>query len=485
MTHSSQLSRREALRRALHASLFLPAATYAARTSLSASPAGNGELLQRMVRPQNLKLLHSRAKMVTELSGKLHLEPLKESDGPFRAAEIRSKSTLDYFEKLTFEGSQFNASARRYVEANSENWVAGKTSQRQLRPECKNTKLMWHEGSWEQFCTEEPLDQRETELLQSSVNSGSLELLLPEGVVSERASWRFENDEVQHLFNLEAVHKNTLNAKISKIEDGVLSVELSGAIEASANSVATHLDVRGNFRAEVASQSAIITWLALAIQERREISESQPGFEIEALVRMIRIETGDNKVDTSEKVLRELATENDPGRWLVRIQSTPGGFSMLADRRWKMFVDSREETILRLVENNNVIAQCNISRLTNMKPGTHVTTEGIQSDLKRQLGSKFRNFLESDERVTSNELRLVRIAAAGQVQDVPIQWIYDHLSNDAGDRMALMFTVGGNMGESFAAGDLQLASSFEMWQPPVSIRAPTEKNAALSTETLR
>lgn len=444
---------------------------------------GGGQLL---VRSSELPELNARTKIVIELEGKLQLRSTTEERAEPREAEVRAKSTLDYFEKSAFENSELVAAARRYVEASGENWIAGSAASQELRPECRQTRLMKHAGIWQQFCEGETLDLRESQLIHAPINSSVLELLLPEEPVKPDSSWALTAAEVASLFNLEAVHSTSLTARIAKVQSGVATMELEGDVQATANSVPTKLSIKGNYRAAFSRQSVIITWLGLAIRENREISQAEPGFAVTARVRLIRVETDDEFTITDEQ-LRDLAAKDDPGRWLVRIQSTAGRFSMLGDRRWKTYMDSGEETILRLIENDTVIAQCNLSRLINLDEGSQLTLEGMQADVKKSLGDHFESFLESQEKVTSSQLRLMRCVVQGSAEDVPLQWIYNHLSDDSGRRFALIYTMGGNLTDKFAAADEQMTSSFEFLPEVEPTQKPTsapaiERSAKLENE---
>ena len=130
------------------------------------------------------------------------------------------------------------------------------------------------------------------------------------------------------------------------------------------------------------------------IKESRAISQAEPGFDITARVRVLRAETEDEISITNES-LRKLATNEQPGRWLVQLESGAGRYSMLADRRWKVYIDNGEEAILRMIENNSIIAQCNITRLPDLEKGKQLTLEALQSEIQRSLQGRFGEFLQS------------------------------------------------------------------------------------------
>ncbi len=432
-----------------------------------------------LVQPKQVSEIQTRTKIVLEVSGELRVKENesnsdKEEADSSAAIEVKGKSTLDYFEKIAFaedtrsKRSTPVAAARRYIDAGAENWVSGKSSSSKLRSGCAETRLLPHKGLWQQYCDSNPLNSREVQLLQSPINSAAIELLLPHAPARPDSDWTVSEDDAKQLFNLDAVHKSTLTAKISKVEKGVATIALRGELDATANSVPTRLNIEGNFQAKLASHCAMVTWLGLVIKENRQISQAEPGFDISARVRLIREESeaSEAKIDIASDALRKLANSdgNEDGRWLVKLQSSAGRYAMLADRRWHIHRDSSEESILRMVENNTVVAQCTVSRLVKLDAGQQLTIEGLQADIKGLLGNGFGEFLESSEKVTSTKLRMIRTVVGGELEEVPIQWIYTHLSDDDGRRLALIFTMGGTETERFGAADEQMAGSFE-WLP--------------------
>ena len=420
-----------------------------------------------LVRPQDVSQLQTRTKIVLELEGKLLVnEPDTVTKQKQRTADVKATSTLDYFELVALDpAANCLAASREYVQADAEHWVAGNTSTSKLRDKCLNTVLLKNENLWQQFCQGEPLLVTEVELLHTPINSNALELLLPTQPAKANEPWTLSVDAARELFGLEAVHQCTLVAHITKVEDGVASIELSGDVQATANSVATQLNVTGNFQAKLASQCAMVPWAGLVIKEKRSVSQAEPGFDITARIRLIREEqTRESPVSRDELVALAKKTNGLP--WLVKTGSALGRYSFLADRKWKIYIDTGEEAIFRLIENNMIIAQCNVTRLPKLDPGKQLTLAALQQEIRQSLNSKFGSFLQASEQVTASKLKLMRVAVAGQSEDVPIQWIYAHLSDDNGHRVSLVFTMGANVVDRFAAADEQICASFEMTPAP-------------------
>lgn len=442
-------------------------------TALSASPALSapslaGEETKKKRNPallaqhQGLDSLSTRSKIVIELDGELQLkEPDPKKEEKLRKATVKGKSTLDYFEKIAFDDSQLLGAARQYNTAKGENWISGSASSSELREECRETRLLEKEGLWLQYSEDASLDQREIELLSSPINSAVLERLLPTEPAKPSSVWKVSAEDAKVIFNLDAVHSSTIEAKISKVEKGVATIKFEGKLEATANSVPTTMELNGNFQAKFTGSCVLVTWLGMVIKENREISQTEPGFAITARIRLLRAEQK-TPLEITDSELRKLAGKPDPARWLVSHNSTAGRYKMLCDRRWKTFIDTGEEAILRCVENNTIIAQCNISRQPALDDGSQLTLEAFQAEVQKSLGDNFSEFLEANERKTSGNLRLMRAVAQGMAEDVPVQWIYNHLSDDSGRRIVMIYTMGGNLTDKFAAADEQMTSSFEL-----------------------
>ncbi len=458
------------------AAVGLAASSHFALPALGQTPAKPAAPRNRMlVRPSEVTELKTRNKMVLELEGKLLVnEPDTKSKQKNRDAEVKAKSTVDYYEFAAFDNkSKVVCAARDFLQAEAEHWVAGNTSTSKLRDACKQTVVVNHGNQWQQFCQAEPMLITEVELLLAPINTNVIELLLPETPAKVSQPWSMSKESARELFNLEAVHECNLVSNITKVEEGVASIDLAGTIQGTANSVATELKIKGNFQAKLASECAIVSWVGLAIQEKRAISQSEPGFDIVARIRLLREEQPHEWNLDREKLL-ELSAANHDSQLTIKLGSAIGRYSFLADRQWKTYIDTGEEAIFRLIKNNSIIAQCNVTRLPKLDPGKQLTLAALQQEVRQSLKNNAPNIVEASERVTANKLKLMRVLVTGQSEDVPIQWIYAHLSDDSGQRLSVVFTMGANMAEVFAGADEQVCSTFELYPAPTP-KADTDR----------
>ncbi|MCC6509751.1 MAG: hypothetical protein IT423_11625 [Pirellulaceae bacterium] len=429
--------------------------------------------------PRDISELATRTRIVLQLSGTLKVaDPDPASKKPPREAEVKAESTVDFDERIYVNPQNETLSAaRHYNEASVQTWVAGNASSHRLREECFHARLARHEGSWQQYCPDRPLQTREVDLVRLPINSVVLDQMLPADPVKADDSWSPSERTLADVFQLEAVHSSSIHCRVLKVEAGVATIECNGEIEGSVNNVPTKIKVNGNMHAALGSQCALVTWVGMSLTEIREISQAEPGFTLTARVKLIRKEEPEACNDVSLDELRQIAQSNDDGRWLLQIASVPGRYQMLADRRWKTIVDTGEEAILRLIEKNQVVAQCNVTRLPKLAAGQQLTLVGMQDDIKRSLEKNLESLVEASERKNSGGMRVLRVVAVGKSSDVPVRWVYAHISDDSGRRVSLVFTMSGEASESFGMADEQMISSFELL-PETSTQSPTPAQPA-------
>jgi hypothetical protein len=432
--------------------------------SAQEEPSSKPERSRQLVRSHSISQLQTRNKLVLELEGKLFVnEEDKTTNRKKRDADVRAKSTLEYFELTALEnGKGCIGAAREYTQADAEHWVSGNASKANLREECKQTVMLKHNHQWQQFCPKEPLAIEEVELTLTPLNSNVVDLLLPEHPAKANEPWKIAASDAKELFNLESASDSTLVARISKVEQGVATIDLAGSVSGTANGVATQIEVKGSFQAKLASRSAIVSWVGLSIHEKRSISQSEPGFDITARIRLLREEQVKELAYSREDLITLAADSKNEMLWMTRMGSVLGRYTFLANRNWKTYIDTGDEAIFRLVMNNAIVCQCNVTRLPSLDPGKQLTLPALQNEIRQSLGSNFQSFLEASEKVTSNKLKLMRVVVSGSREEVPIQWVYAHLSDDKGRRNSMVFTMGATSVEQFAGADEQLCGSFEM-----------------------
>jgi hypothetical protein len=423
------------------------AAAAADQTAVSLAPAPGHDLF--------------RVRLLVELGGQVHVpRNVLVSKDRSRQIPIEAESTIDYEERWTRQSDgQITGSQRYYHEAFSTTKVSGGEQRLELRDEARTIVAQTDTGRLTLRGAPVPLRHTEVELLEVPLNSLAIDGLLPLVPVTQGAIWEPTDEAMGRLLNMETVQRSKVKAELVELTDDQAKVQLQGTIDAAVDGVPTAIELAMKVTFDRRQQA--ITWCAAAVRERRDIGRAEPGFELSARIRMMR-----EPLETASLLPAQLEVGADAAARLVEILSPDGGFQMLTDPQWRVMNDGGGWTMLRCVERDAVLAQCEIRRLHPLPAGRQLTLEGLQSDISRSLGKSFREFIEAEEKLTSNGLRLLRLVAEGRVEEVPVQWIYLHLSDDRGERRSVVFTFEPKQYERALAAEAQIAGSFQLLVDP-------------------
>ena len=159
----------------------------------------------------------------------------------------------------------------------------------------------------------------------------------------------------------------------------------------------------------------------------------------------------------------------------VDVQSKELGVGALMGRNWRMMNDVPGAAMMRMIQNDRSIAQCDFRPLVALESGKEWTLEALQADVHQTLGEQLSDIIEADQSVSETGLKVLRVTAVGSVQGVPIRWVVLHFSDDTGRRILGTFTMEGANFTSFAGSDVQLASSLRFEAQP----DPTNQTTSL------
>ena len=411
-------------------------------------------------------------KVIVHVTGQLKLNP----DGKkVTTRPLTISGELRYDEKLLRATGATRRAARWYRQAKADIDIGGNKLSPQLRDD---RRLIVAQSDGEQTTLFAPLGQLYREELELiDVQGGSLVVaeLLPRKAVKIGQSWTPTEQTLAQLLGLDAISNSDVSAKLAKVEKDMAIVEMEGSLSGAVGGVASEIDLKAKINFNLESRQ--ITWLALSLREDRAIGHAEPGFEVTASLGMA-IGAASQAPQLSDDALTKLPLAGDQGAKLLEFESEPGHFALLHDRRWRVMTDHRDVTIFRLVDQGDLIAQCNVSSLPPLKKGEQLELQGFQNDIRKALGDKLGQFVEAGQSVSPAGVRTLRVVALGTVEKLPIQWTYYHLSNDQGRRAACVFTHESSLTERFAETDRTFGSSFRFLDLPQPQQAKADKAAA-------
>ena len=317
------------------------------------------------------------------------------------------------------------------------------------------------------FSPDGPMARDELDLLQVPGDSIGWSQLLPGGVVNAEKKWQLPSAALCVLLGIDAVNQSSVVCELKSVA-GARRVEIRGTVDGAAGGVATTIRIEGHLSLHASRKR--ITGLSLDVREKRAIGHAEPGFEVHAKVVIKAKEL--NELPRLTEVATRLGNSATDAALLIDYRAERGGFALLHDRGWHVMVDDRELSVMRLVERGDLVAQCNISRLPAASETDVLQLSKYQVEIQRALKNQFSGFVEASEGMTDTGLRILKVAVAGTASDLPIRWIYYHISDKQGRRVSIVFAHEAKLERKFAGMDDTLISSFRFVEP---MPAPAKK----------
>lgn len=306
-----------------------------------------------------------------------------------------------------------------------------------------------------------PLTREELDLLEALGDSLLLDRLLPARAASEGDSWDHSSQLLAALLGLDKIADCDVKSKLETLSDTSAMMTMEGRVEGAVEGVTTRMEIKAKYR--FIRKTGRIDWFGMLVKEDRDIGHVNTGVELVARVQ-VQIKPDAACAQLTEKSLAGLLLEPSEEMSRLVFRSKTGGWEFYHDRRWIVTADERSHAVLRLVDRGELIAQCNVTNLAEVKPGKQVTLEEFQEDVKEALGESFGGFENASQQPGGDNYRVLRVVAGGESSQLPIQWIYYLIANEQGRQVALTFTVEKTHSERLANADRALAETLRFTQ---------------------
>ncbi|GAA4471344.1 hypothetical protein [Novipirellula rosea] len=381
---------------------------------------------------------------------------------------LKSEAVFDYEERYRLPddaqtGSFVTATERLYHEAESINELNGLKRHSKLRSAVAHTMLRRDTLPEVLYSTTESLTNDELGLLRVPVSSVAVDGMLPEDAVVVGDQYIIDSEPMRYLLNLTSVEQSEVKAEVVSVTSTDARIQVRGNVDGSVEGVPTKIRVVGKLTFD--RKAGVTTWFAMAVHETREIGIAVPGFDVAATIKMVRQPLAKTIKMPAKPLPVDITAAVDPTHLLVDLQSDQVGIATRMDRRWRMMTDARGVAMMRMIENDRSIAQCDFRRLSKLEEGKQWTMEALQQDIKKTLGEQLVQLELANETVSDEGLRVLTVIARGAVQEVPIRWIIQHFSDDTGRRVLATFTMEGDSVDAFASSHVQLSETLRFRDP--------------------
>lgn len=316
------------------------------------------------------------------------------------------------------------------------------------------------------FCPTAALAREELDLIDVPGGTLVLDDVLPSQPVGLGESWQLTDATLAALLCLDAVGWSDVECVLGTVQDGVADVAAAGSLSGAVGGIATEIELKIKYKFDI--RAGRITGFALLIKEKRAVGHIGPGLDTVAKV-LVRVTPLSASRTLTADIVRRVPRDTTPDLLSLAYVPKGGQFRFDYDRRWYVTSDDPKLAVLRLLDRGELVAQCNLSALPDVKKP--VTLAEFQRDVERSLGKNFGQFTGAAQSVNESGYAVFRVVVRGTVSQLPIEWIYYLVQDRQGHRVSLAFTLEQSLSERFAEADRQVIGNLKLTEPPTPTAA--------------
>jgi len=327
------------------------------------------------------------------------------------------------------------------------------------------------------YCPDSPLEREELDLVDILGNTLLYDTLLPIESVSPGASWKLPEPLVVALLGMDSAEQVDVEATLVEVDDAVARFQLGGRVTGTRAGASTRVDLKGKYRLDRSRER--IDWFALLLREEREPGFIGPGLDVTVRLQVV-VKPRVSSDALSQSDLEALPARSSNELCRLVYESPGGNWRLLCDRRWyDVSGQDRSTLALRMIDQGQYLAHCNVSLLPERPPEKPVALAEFQADVERALGDRFAEFVEAGQFHSDADYRVFRVVARGTVDDQPKLWTYYLVTARDGRQAALAFCVEGEQVERFGEADQELVRGFR-FQP---VKSRSQQSAPVGNLT--
>ncbi len=317
------------------------------------------------------------------------------------------------------------------------------------------------------FSPEGPLTREELELIDLQANSLLLDRLLPKGKIGVGETWKPTNALLATLLGVDEVQTSDVQCQLANVDAQSFLFEMQGEVDGLVAGIMTQIELKAKYR--FLKKRNRIDWLGMLIKETRDVGHVGSGLDVVAKLDL-KVAPLANSESLSDALLAEIDWNPDPEATPLCFEPKKGQWRFLHDQAWHQTGSSDQVGVLRMIDQGELIAQCNVTTLPQVDAGKIVSLEAYQEEIKKTLGDQFGQFVYAGQKANDHDYRVMQVTVDGTVSEIPIRWHYYLIANKHGQQVAFTFTVEQDLVERMGPADRPLIETFEFVEPEVSLK---------------
>ena len=324
------------------------------------------------------------------------------------------------------------------------------------------------------------LEQPELELIQNAADPMTLPAVFNKTDVKEGDQWKPSLTALAKMLRVYEIEKSEVKLLLKKVDPDYARVYLMGSLSAIVDDVTTEMDLSGIAIINLKTNS--LASFKLSIREDRIPGQIAPGFDGKTKVD-IQVANESTPLLSSAELAK--VVKKGKVRQRVKWQSEVGKFTINYEPRWKMIAAEDAAAILRFIDRDELLTQCNIVQLPSRPADNPLSMESYKTEVAKIIeADKNAQLVDTTSQTTETGHKSLRVVVAGQEEGLPVNWFYYHLSSADGRQVTLVFTMAESVAKRVTPIANQLVTEFKFHPLPQKV-AGVNENSAKSKDTHR
>jgi len=371
-------------------------------------------------------------------------------------------ASMTYYQRLT--GSEKDPQAIRYFENSKGNFNIEKgkvNSSVSKENRMVVARLKSVPGQRLQMASVmDTLSQSEFELIKNPADPLTYAKLLRQKNVKISGKWKPGNDALADFLSVDRILFNETQLLLKNVVQNKARIYMLGEVDATIDDVGTALKISGIFDIDLTSKT--VTDVRVNIDEVREAGQVAAGFQGKSKID-IRL-TRDTSCDHLSNDMLKKYTKSRRIKQKLKWASDSGRFALEYDPRWRVIAAEQEAAVLRYVDDGDLMAQCDVVQLPSRPANNPLTLAAYKKEVQKMiLSDKTAKISDAKEMTTATGLSALKVTVKGIEKELPVQWIYYHVSSEDGRRLTFVFTLEQEIAKVFQPSDHRMVNGLSFF----------------------
>lgn len=309
------------------------------------------------------------------------------------------------------------------------------------------------------------LTREEFDLVDIEGNTLAIDRLLPNKSLKEGEGWDHDAAVIGPLLGMDHIAVCEVRSVVTGEDKGQVQIRMAGTVHGTVDGAAAELELRAAYLYHI--ERGRISKLNLAIKQHSKAGEVTSGFDVVAKLSIVVAPLPPAKPSPFDAATQQLADalERAEMRELL-VDAGERGYRFRHDKSWYVVAQQRELMSLRLMDEGDFLAHCNVVTAPPRPIGKPKTLPDFEKEVCAALGDKVDKVAAATEWTTKTDQHCLAVFVDGTVNEVPMQWRYYYITGEGLPQTTTSVTVEQAMLERFADADRPLVDSLELVPSP-------------------